>query len=66
MCAACWFLAETKAALDLDADAIAKARELGMMDLAQVDFTLHNAISLTLHDPLLGRARGCDERGLLL
>ena len=45
---------------------VAKARELGMQDLAQVDFTLHNAISLTLHDSLLGRARGCDERGLLL
>jgi hypothetical protein len=27
--------AETKAALDLDTDAIAKARELGMMDMVR-------------------------------
>ena len=58
--------AETKAVTDLETEMHVKARELGMSDLAQVDFTLHNAISLTLHDSLLGRARGCDERGLLL
>jgi hypothetical protein len=58
--------AETKAVMDLETEMHVKARELGMSDLAQVDFTLHNAISLTLHDSLLGRARGCDERGLLL
>ena len=58
--------AESKTALDLDAGTASKAQELGFADFPQVDFTLHSAITLTLSDSLLGRARGCEERGLLL
>ena len=32
----------------------------------QVDFALHGAIMQTISDSLLGRARCCDEHGLLL
>jgi hypothetical protein len=60
--------AETKSVLDLDTGTADKVRDLGLdlADFPKIDFTLHSAITLTLADSLLGRARGCEERGLLL
>ena len=58
--------AEAKSAPELEAGAAVKVRELGMMDFAQVDFALHGAIMQTISDSLLGRARCCDEHGLML
>ena len=58
--------AEAKSASELEAGAAAKVRELGVVDFVQVDFALHGAIMLTISDSLLGRARCCDEHGLLL
>ncbi len=41
----------------------AQAAQLGIADLASVEYALHDGIKMTIMDTLLGRARVCHERG---
>ncbi len=41
----------------------AQAAQLGISDLANVEYALHDGIKMTIMDTLLGRARVCHERG---
>ncbi len=41
----------------------AQAAQLGIADLANVEYALHDGIKMTIMDTLLGRARVCHERG---
>jgi hypothetical protein len=41
----------------------AQAAHLGIVDLANVEYALHDGIKMTIMDTLLGRARICNERG---
>ena len=40
-----------------------QAAAFNVQDLAPVEYAIHDGIKMTLQDTLLGRARGCIERG---
>ncbi len=47
----------------LHAGLAAQAAQLGITDLANIEYALHDGIKMTIMDTLLGRARICDEHG---
>jgi hypothetical protein len=55
--------AETQSQEDLQQNLATQAAAFNVLDLAAVEYALHDGIKLTLQDTLLGRARGCIERG---
>ncbi len=57
----CW--AETQSQDSLRDGLVAHAAAFNVHDLAGVEYALHDGIKMTLQDTLLGRARGCIERG---
>jgi hypothetical protein len=57
----CW--AETQSQDTLRDGLAAQAAAFNVHDLAGVEYALHDGIKMTLQDTLLGRARGCIERG---
>ncbi len=57
----CW--AEKQSQEALQANLVAQAAAFNVHDLANVEYALHDGIKMTLQDTLLGRARGCIERG---
>jgi hypothetical protein len=58
--------AEVQSREGLGAGSAAQADALGMHDLEAVNYTLFDGVKAIISDSLLGRARGCDERGLEL
>jgi hypothetical protein len=57
----CW--AEKQSQEALQANLVEQAAAFNVHDLASVEYALHDGIKMTLQDTLLGRARGCIERG---
>ena len=55
--------AETQTAETLAAGLVEQAAQLGVHDLAAVEYAVHDGIKMTILDSLLGRARNCVERG---
>ncbi len=55
--------AETHTKETLQSGLAAQAAHLGIVDLAGVEYALHDGIKMTIMDTLLGRARNCVERG---
>ena len=55
--------AETHTKETLQDGLAAQAAHLGIIDLASVEYSLHDGIKMTIMDTLLGRARNCVERG---
>ncbi len=55
--------AETQSKETLHDGLAAQAAHLGIADLANVEYALHDGIKMTIMDSLLGRARICNERG---
>jgi hypothetical protein len=55
--------AETQSQAGLDANLAAQSAQLGVDDLALVEFTLHDGIKNIVVDGLLGRARNCIGKG---
>ncbi len=55
--------AETRTKETLQDGLAAQAAQLGIADLANVEYALHDGIKMTIMDTLLGRARVCHERG---
>ncbi len=55
--------AETHTKETLQDGLAAQAAHLGILDLAGVEYALHDGIKMTIMDTLLGRARNCVERG---
>ena len=58
--------AESQSADEVQHGTAAHARGLGMPDFERVDFILHGAVMHIIGDSLLGRARCCEDRGILL
>jgi len=58
--------AEAQSREGLEAGSAAQARALGTHDLEAVNYALFDGVKAIIHDSLLGRARGCEERGLEL
>ena len=58
--------AEVQTREGLEAGAATQAGVLGMRDLEAVDYVLFDGVKSIITDSLLGRARGCEERGLEL
>ncbi len=55
--------AETQSKETLHDGLATQAAHLGMTDLVNVEYALHDGIKMTIMDSLLGRARICNERG---
>jgi hypothetical protein len=55
--------AETQSQESLQQNLATQAAAFNVLDLAAVEYALHDGIKMTLQDTLLGRARGCIERG---
>ncbi len=55
--------AETQSKETLHDGLATQAAHLGIADLANVEYALHDGIKMTIMDSLLGRARICNERG---
>ncbi len=58
--------AEVQSREGLEAGSAAQAGALGMHDLEAVNYVLFDGVKSIINDSLLGRARGCEERGLEL
>ena len=58
--------AEVQSREGLEAGSAAQACALGMHDLESVNYVLFDGVKSIINDSLLGRARGCEERGLEL
>ncbi len=57
----CW--AETQTKETLEGGLVAQAALFNVLDLAGVEYAIHDGIKMTITDTLLGRARNCLERG---
>ena len=55
--------AETKTSAELEATLGEQAARLGVVDLAAVEYAIHDGIKAIVLDSLLGRARNCVGRG---
>ena len=58
--------AEVQSREGLEAGSAAQAGTLGMSDLEAVNYVLFDGVKSIITDSLLGRARGCEERGFEL
>ncbi len=55
--------AETQSQADLDAHLRTQSAQLGVDDLAAIEYGLHDGIKTIIVDSLLGRARNCAGKG---
>ncbi len=55
--------AETQTGAELEAALAGQAARLGVVDLAAVEYAIHDGIKAIVFDSLLGRARNCVGRG---